>query len=327
MAGKDSIRFDWVEVFKGGSVKGEEEPRYLVNDDLRAAVRVAMALDKPLLLMGEPGTGKTQLAYKLAADLFAVREKVGKNDFRKQPLRFNCKSSSEWKDILYHYDAVRRFHDAHEKKEGEDINVWKYIRPVALGKAIALSNRRDEVVEKFLSAGGEVKVSGSMGSVVLIDEIDKAPKDFANALLDVLEEGNRSFRVEEAGEDVRMGSDARIVVLITSNGERPLPPAFLRRCVFYHIPFPSEDELMKIVELHFGEEKDSRLIRRFVSYREQVKMHKPATSALLEWLRVLEMLDIKEEDFWDKEKANKWKRSFAVLAKTHKAFAKLVEDS
>jgi len=288
----------------------EDARSYVLHDGLVAAVKVAMALDKPLLLMGEPGTGKTKLAYKLAADL----ADEGKGDFGEEPLRFNCKAGSEAKDVLYRYDAVRRFHDAHS--EGGKLDVMTYIVPRALGKAIALTNVEEAIENGFLHEERK-----RQSSVVLIDEIDKAPKDFANALLDVLEEGKRRFWVDEAGIEVVGGEGKhRVFVVITSNGERPLPEAFLRRCVFYHIPFPSSKELLQIVGLYMGKESeyyDEVFIDMFLEVRRKMDYHRPATASLIEWLRVLELEGITKKGLLDEGvKGTIVRTSLGVLVKT-----------
>lgn len=288
-------------------------PRYYVPDEgLRDAVGVALLLGQPLLLTGEPGTGKTQLAYSLAWELGFGR-----------PLVFETKSSSKASDLFYTFDTLRRFHAA-QTGAGSNDNL-DYVTYNALGRAILLACP-PERVRPFLPEG--FVHDGPRRSVVLIDEIDKAPRDFPNDLLNELEE--MFFRVPELGnvripplDDAGQGDVGqwRPIVLITSNSEKHLPDAFLRRCVYYDIPFPDKERLRRIVQTRLGTGDgddgaapgvapeapgveaaapgtvaDTPLLDSaldfFLTLRKPISRmrKKPATSELLEWLTALRRL-------------------------------------
>jgi MoxR-like ATPase len=187
---------------------------YIADDGLIDAVNVALMLRQPLLLTGEPGTGKTQLAFSVAWELGL-----------EEPLIFEVKSTSISRDLLYSFDSVRRFQAAHES--GRDLDARLFIQYNALGRAI-LRATETEIRQR---AGEEATGAGKRQSVVLIDEIDKASRDFPNDLLNELE--HLYFRVPELrGLEVRADPNYRPIVIVTSNSERALPDAFLRRCVF-----------------------------------------------------------------------------------------------
>ncbi|MFK7926330.1 MAG: AAA family ATPase [Bacteroidia bacterium] len=251
---------------------------------LAGAVSVAISLNQPLLLTGEPGTGKTRLAYKIAWDLHQQQP-----EFLPEPLVFHTKTTAVAQDMFYHYDAMRHFHDANIKKiQAEAAPATEnYIELRALGKAIALTQQTE------IESGQFVQDSQTRSSVVLIDEIDKAPRDFPNDILHEIE--NMEFEIKEANNR-RIGRhpDRRIVMIMTSNSEKNLPEAFLRRCVFYHIPFPPPQRLLEIVRSHFGDQTDYadyQLIEHFQQIRQAVRKKKPATAELIAWLRVLELND------------------------------------
>jgi MoxR-like ATPase len=304
--------------------------KYQLTKELKSAAKVAITLGQPLLLTGEPGTGKTQLAYKIAYDL-------SKNnpDFYEKPFVFNTKTTSTAMDLFYQYDAIRHFHDASVKKEakGEVPSVLNYITFQALGKAIALSNI-GKIGEKYRKCllGSEKWDEKSKSNVVLIDEIDKAPRDFPNDLLDEIEYFR--FRIkEDDNHEIRKGVDKKIIIVITSNSEKNLPDAFLRRCVFYHIPFPGKDDLINIVLSHLGENSkytDENLIEYFLKIREILTKKKPATAELIAWLRILELESfITDEkinfDNLSEEQKNILKFSYSVLAKNREDWVNLNE--
>ncbi|MFN0245782.1 MAG: AAA family ATPase [Kofleriaceae bacterium] len=244
-----------------------ETGRYLADPELKDAVNIAIAVGQPLLVTGEPGTGKTQLAFSVAEELWNTK-----------PLVFHTRSTSTARDLLYRYDAVLRFNDIQANttsttgaRKADDAS--GYIDYEALGQAI---------------------LDGKQGvrRVVLIDEIDKAPRDFPNDLLFELEE--LKFRVPEIGPEVHAAEkNCNPIVIITSNSERQLPLPFLRRCIFHHIEFPDATRLRAIVEQRLGPlnldgDLISVAVERFLEMRDVPNLDKkPATSELLTWLQAL----------------------------------------
>lgn len=290
-----------------------EAEKYVLSRDLANAVQVALALGQPLLLTGEPGTGKTRLAWRIAHDLHTQEAA-----FRQEPLVFNTKTTATAQDLFYFYDALRHFHDANvAKAAGESApKAADYVELRALGEAIARTNADELASGRFLEPGQP------QGSVVLIDEIDKAPRDFPNDLLSELE--RYSFRIKEAGNhQIKLGEGHRLLVVLTSNSEKNLPEAFLRRCVFYHIPFPDSEQLQTIVKSQLGDAStysDEAFIAHFMEVRARVRKKLPATAELIQWLRVLELHRFAEGpvDFNKLSNAQKatLKLSYTVLAKT-----------
>ncbi|WP_437310775.1 AAA family ATPase [Sorangium sp. So ce388] len=239
---------------------GPGVPPYIPSPELVEAVRVARLLERPLLLKGEPGCGKTRLAGAVAAEL-------GLPYFE-----WHVKSTSRARDGLYTYDAVGRLRDAQliAARLAEPRDDRSYVRLGPLGQAFV----------------------AEQPAVVLIDEIDKADIDFPNDLLVELDE--RRFRIDESDE-TKVAQHAPLVV-ITSNDERDLPDAFLRRCVFHYLEFPGEQQLLAIVRAHHPTLKQDLLdaaIRRFRELRAWMAAEKGeggkrvGTSELLDWVRVL----------------------------------------
>ena len=234
---------------------------YVSTPALTQAVNAAILLEKPLLVKGEPGTGKTELARQVAAALGAPL------------IEWHVKSTTRAAQGLYEYDAVSRLRDS-QLGEARTSDVANYIRPGKLWEAF--------------DAPGRV--------VLLIDEIDKADIEFPNDLL--LELDRMEFHVYETGETVR--ARHRPVVIITSNNEKELPDAFLRRCLFHFIPFPDEPTLRRIVEVHQPGLKDALLtaaLTRFFELRATPGLKKPpSTSEMLDWLRLILAEDLAPED-------------------------------
>jgi len=238
---------------------------YIVNEELATVANVAISLGQPLLLTGEPGSGKTSFAWALARQLDAG-----------EVLEFQTRSTSSARDLFYAFDTLRRFYDANVGNE-DARHPERYITYQALGEAIQSEHTR----------------------VVLIDEIDKAPRDFPN---DLLREFDRlEFTVQELSPPAAFKAKARHVVLITSNEERRLPPAFLRRCVHHHIRFPDTAMLSEIVIAHLKDTSTSNtfvdlVVRRFQEIRDIPGLSKlPSTGELLGWVQVLEAMEVTEE--------------------------------
>lgn len=287
---------------------------YIMADALRQAIEVAIALEQPLLLTGEPGTGKTRLAFKVAADL--AKDKGG-FDFLERPLIFNTKTTSAARDLFYTYDALAHFQAANIKRDAssELASTAEHIELQALGKAIALTNPKGVEENRFNTKLNDKARS----SVVLIDEIDKAPRDFPNDILAEIE--RYEFQIKEQDNyTVTRNPDKRVVVIMTSNSEKNLPDAFLRRCVFYHIPFPDSEQLMAIAKSQLGaatqytDELLQELIEKFKTIREQSVRKPPATAEMLAWLRILEIGGVTEKDA--AQRTQQLRQNLSVLVKT-----------
>ena len=234
---------------------------YVATEDLTVAVNAAVTLERPLLVKGEPGTGKTELARQVASALGL------------ELLEWSIKSTTRAQQGLYEYDAVSRLRDSQLGDERVH-DVRNYIRKGKLWHAF-------EADEKV---------------VLLIDEIDKADIEFPNDLLQELD--RMEFHVYETGEMVR--ARVRPIVIITSNNEKELPDAFLRRCFFHYIRFPETETLKRIVEVHFPAIKEQLLtaaLTRFYEIREQPGLKKkPSTSEVLDWLKLILAEDLSAED-------------------------------
>ena len=246
------------------STKFTGSSRYVASNDLMSTVNIAMALEKPLLIKGEPGTGKTMLAQ-------AVSEALGK-----KLIIWNVKSTTKAQDGLYVYDVVQRLYDSQFGTEGVD-NIGKYIKLGKLGEAFTA----DEQV------------------VLLIDEIDKADLEFPNDLLWELDQ--MEFYIPETKETIK--AKQRPIVIITSNAEKELPDAFLRRCVFHYINFPDQEQMEEILRVHF-DKLDEKLIQQalvaFYWLRDLRGIEKkPSTSELVDWLRAMIAGGIDPDDITD----------------------------
>ncbi|WP_375281665.1 AAA family ATPase [Pseudooctadecabacter sp.] len=256
---------------------------YVATDDLTVAVNAAVTLERPLLVKGEPGTGKTELARQVSAALGLPM------------YEWNIKSTTKAQQGLYEYDAVSRLRDSQLGDEKVH-DVGNYIKKGKLWQAF--------------EAEGRV--------VLLIDEIDKADIEFPNDLLQELD--RMEFHVYETGETI--AARHRPIVIITSNNEKELPDAFLRRCFFHYIRFPDMDTMRQIVEVHHPGIKDALLttaLTQFYEIREQQGLKKkPSTSEVLDWLKLLLAEDLDAEDL---------KRDGAsALPKLHGALLKNEQD-
>ena len=233
---------------------------YVASEELMAAVDIAIALEKPLLIKGEPGTGKTMLAE-------AISQSMGKDLYI-----WNIKSTTKAQDGLYVYDTIQRLYDSQFGEEGVD-DIAHYIKLGKLGEAF----KADKQV------------------ILLIDEIDKADLEFPNDLLWELDK--MEFYIHETRETIK--AKERPIVIITSNAEKELPDAFLRRCIFHYITFPDRDQMTEIVHAHFENLEENVLknaldtfywIRSIKDVRK-----KPSTSELIDWIRALTISGIDPE--------------------------------
>ncbi|MCU0389041.1 MAG: MoxR family ATPase [Chitinophagaceae bacterium] len=302
----------------------EENPiDYVAEPRLVKAVEAAIALGKPLLVSGEPGTGKSRLASFVAAQL-AKQTENRDHSFLDKPYIFNTKSTSVATDLFYSYDAVGHF------RARDDQRIESFIELRALGLAIAQTHGLNAL--QHLNIGKVKNIqSGRLSSeprssVVLIDEIDKAPREFPNDLLFEIEQ-NR-FEIKEMNEQLGLGdNDSRIIIIMTSNSEKNLPNAFLRRCVFYHIPFPDKEMLKKIalarlkLETQNGVNNLEKLIEVFNRIRNVAVNKKPSTSEFLDWVNLLRYYGLLKNQSLppaeeDKDYA-KWEAATKTLIKSY----------
>jgi MoxR-like ATPase len=237
-------------------------PTYLTNDAIEAAVNAALALERPLLIRGEPGTGKTLLAE-------AVSEAL------ELPLiHWPVKSTTRAQDGLYVYDTVQRLYDS-RFGDGDVKDIRRYIKHGPLGRAFAAPSR----------------------IVLLIDEVDKADLEFPNDLLHELD--RMRFVVSETGDEV--AAKERPIVIITSNNEKELPDAFLRRCVFHFIDFPDQELMKRIVRVHHPDidrELVDQAVVSFYQLRDLPRIRKrPSTSELIDWISVLRRANVGGDRF------------------------------
>ena len=256
---------------------------YIATDDLKVAVNAAVTLERPLLVKGEPGTGKTELARQISAALGLPM------------IEWHIKSTTKAQQGLYEYDAVSRLRDSQ------------------------LGDEKVHDVANYIRKGKMWQAFGAEGRVVLlIDEIDKADIEFPNDLLQELD--RMEFHVYETGETVR--AIHRPIVIITSNNEKELPDAFLRRCFFHYINFPDQDTMRKIVAVHHPDIKDNLLttaLTQFYEIRDTAGLKKkPSTSEVLDWLKLLLAEDLTPEDL-KRDGAN-------ALPKLHGALLKNEQD-
>ncbi len=256
---------------------------YVAPQDLTLAVNAAIQLQRPLLIKGEPGTGKTELAKQVAKGLGL------------DLIEWNIKSTTKAQQGLYEYDAVSRLRDSQLGDERVH-DVANYIRQGKLWQAFAADRR----------------------VVLLIDEIDKADIEFPNDLLQELDK--MEFYVYETGQTIR--AENRPIVIITSNNEKELPDAFLRRCFFHYIQFPDLETMQDIVRVHYPDIKEKLLttaLTQFYDIREQPGLKKkPSTSEVLDWLKLILAEDLSPEDL-QRDGAN-------LLPKLHGALLKNEQD-
>ena len=233
---------------------------YVASEELMRAVNIAIALEKPLLIKGEPGTGKTMLAQSVAKAL------------DKELIIWNIKSTTKAQDGLYVYDVVQRLYDSQFGTDGVD-DIKKYVKLGKIGDAF----------------------SSEKQVILLIDEIDKADLEFPNDLLWELDK--MEFYIPETGETVK--AKKRPIVIITSNAEKELPDAFLRRCIFHYIEFPNEELMKEIVKVHFPDLEDN-IIKQTIAAFYYVRslrdiQKKPSTSEIIDWIQALTISGIPVE--------------------------------
>ncbi len=233
---------------------------YVASEELMRAVNIAIALEKPLLIKGEPGTGKTMLAQSVAKAL------------DKELIIWNIKSTTKAQDGLYVYDVVQRLYDSQFGTDGVD-DIKKYVKLGKVGDAF----------------------SSEKQVILLIDEIDKADLEFPNDLLWELDK--MEFYIPETGETVK--AKKRPIVIITSNAEKELPDAFLRRCIFHYIEFPNEELRKEIIKVHFPDLEDN-IIKQTIAAFYYVRslrdiQKKPSTSEIIDWIQALTISGIPVE--------------------------------
>lgn len=304
---------------RGVDAQGRQLFPYLPDAGLVKAVNLAIALERPLLLQGEPGCGKTLLARAIAYE-FGQRYLNRKDEW--SYFRWNITSRSQAQDGRYIYDALGKLRDAQmvgSRELRQYLDVGKIVKRLedpeghiiwgALGEAFRVENHRP---------------------IVLIDEIDKADIDFPNDLLAELEDP--SFVITETQEIVRAKQPP--IVIITSNSEKELPEAFLRRCIFYYLKFPDRDRLEEIIAAHFPESRQQALfenaITKFLEIRQQTQgrssRKQSSTSELIDWVRILTSLS-REEALAEIEKLTQDRAQLGVLLKSRTDVQQIWENT
>lgn len=262
---------------------------YHLNPSVHTLVEMANQLQKPLLISGKPGTGKTQLAHSYREQ----NQKSFKNLFQ-----FNTKSTSVYTDLLYTYDAVAHFRNKDETK-----NTANFISLNALGKAIVLAIGMNH--EAFQTEDWKKIIQKSFlkdetnydKSIVLIDEIDKAPRDFPNDLLNEMD--NFEFTIKEIDSTISLINKEKIIVILTSNEEKNLPDAFLRRCLFYFIDFPDAAQMKTIVNSKIPNLDENNLLNKINFFYEIYNLgleKTPTTSECLDWIQYLSQKNLLDKN-------------------------------